>query len=105
MLPTGATRSNFAAVTLHGTEQMHTGAVVADGTYNIERIVWNHGTARYCYVYFKFYKGPTSSTVTPTATNYIKGVTIASNLPVALAPVASMSNIIYKMCFYTNSIY
>ena len=57
------------------------------------------GTARYCYVYFKFYKGPTSSTVTPTATNYIKGFTITLATTVTFAPIAKYVNIIYKMCF------
>ena len=89
---TGATRSNFAAVTFTWNGTNTAGAVVADGTYNIIiEDCWNHGTAGIATSTLSFTKGPTSSTVTPTATNYIKGVTITWQPAVAAAPVASMS--------------
>jgi PKD repeat protein len=89
---TGATRTNFAAVTFTWSGTNTAGAVVADGTYNIIiEDCWNHGTAGIATSTLSFTKGPTSSTVTPAATNYIKGVTITWQPAVAAAPVASMS--------------
>lgn len=86
----GATRSNFATVTFTWNGTNVAGAIVADGTYNIViEDCWNHGTTGIKTSTLSFTKSTTPSTVSPTATNYIKGVTITWQPAVAPIPVAN----------------
>lgn len=76
---TGATKSGFASNTFTWNATNVSGAVVADGNYQLViEDCWNHGTTPNG-IYtstVSFVKGPTASTVTPTATSWLTGVSV-----------------------------
>lgn len=75
----GATKTSFAQTTFTWNGTNTSNVLVADGNYNVKIFsVWNHGsTTNQLYTStVAFTKGPTSSTVTPAATNWLKGVSV-----------------------------
>ena len=109
----GATKTSFAQTTFTWNGTNTAGAVVADGNYNIKIFsVWNHGsTSNQLYTStVAFTKSTTPSTVTPAATNWLKGVTViwtpasstgieenASNPSITVAP--NPSNGVFNVDF------
>lgn len=77
---TGATKAGLTPTTFTWNGTNTAGALQADGTYTIAiEDCWNHSTTAGPGIntsYLTFVKGPTASTVTPTATSWLTGISI-----------------------------